>query len=234
VISPEVLIFLFFMLTDPKTIPAGRMARIAFALSVGIGSVLLMAPQTTEWGTKVGLLASLVIICAIRPVFDRYLPEARSEADRPGPFVARLMGSGAAGATVLRSAARLGLAGAFVLVLGAGIVLAGTPARGIAGASSIVYLDAPPTIDPASLPMVAIDPGVTSWNAERVKQEAPGLALTLAQNLEVENLAALRGDASLLTSVDHGDRLKETTAAIAAAQASGRTTIRTTRSTRCS
>ena len=68
------------------------------------------------------------------------------------------MGSGVAGATVLRSAARLGLAGAFVLVLGAGIVLAGTPARGIAGASSVVYLDAPPTVDPASLPTVAIDP----------------------------------------------------------------------------
>ena len=225
VISPEVLIFLFFMLTDPKTIPAGRVARIAFAISVGIGSVLLMAPQTTEWGTKVGLLASLVIMCAIRPVFDRYLPEARSEADLPGPFLSRLLGSGVAGATALRSAARLGLAGAFVLVLGAGIVLAGTPARGIAGASSVVYLDAPPAIDPASLPTVAIDPDVTSWNAERVKREAPGLALTLAQNLEVENLAAMRGDASLLTSVDHGDRLKEMTAAIAAARASGRTTI---------
>ena len=45
VISPEVLIFLFFMLTDPKTIPAGRVARIVFALSVGLGSVLLIAPD---------------------------------------------------------------------------------------------------------------------------------------------------------------------------------------------
>ena len=35
----------------------------------------------------------------------------------------------------------------------------------------------------------------------------------------------MRGDASLLTSVDHGDRLKEMTAAMTAARASGRTTI---------
>ncbi|MFN8519541.1 MAG: hypothetical protein U0667_09200 [Chloroflexota bacterium] len=35
VTSPEVLIFLFFMITDPKTIPSGHVARIAFAVSVG-------------------------------------------------------------------------------------------------------------------------------------------------------------------------------------------------------
>ena len=32
VTSPEVLIFLFFMLTDPKTVPPGRVGRIVFAL----------------------------------------------------------------------------------------------------------------------------------------------------------------------------------------------------------
>jgi len=225
VISPEVLIFLFFMLTDPKTIPAGRVARIAFALSVGVLSTLLMAPQTTEWGTKVGLLASLVILCALRPIFDRYLPEATSEADRPGPFLGGLLGRGPAGTSVRRSAGRVVLAAGAVLVLGVGIVLAGTPAREVGDSPGVVYLDAPPVVDPSSLPTVTIDPGITSWNVERVTGQAPGLALTLAQNLEVENLAALRGDPGLLASVDHGDRLKETTAAIAAAQASGRTEI---------
>ena len=33
VTSPEVLIFLFFMLTDPKTVPAGRVGRVVFASS---------------------------------------------------------------------------------------------------------------------------------------------------------------------------------------------------------
>lgn len=36
--SPEILIFLFFMITDPRTIPAGRGARVAFAGSLGLFS----------------------------------------------------------------------------------------------------------------------------------------------------------------------------------------------------
>ena len=33
VTSPEVLIFLFFMITDPKTVPAGRVGRVAFGVA---------------------------------------------------------------------------------------------------------------------------------------------------------------------------------------------------------
>ena len=68
--SPEVLIFLFFMITDPKTIPAGQVGRVVFGVLVAVTGVLLMAPQTDEFGTKVGLLASLVLVCAARPVLD--------------------------------------------------------------------------------------------------------------------------------------------------------------------
>ena len=49
VTSPEVLIFLFFMITDPRTVPAGRVARIAFGIAVGITSTLLLAPQGPRW-----------------------------------------------------------------------------------------------------------------------------------------------------------------------------------------
>src|SRR6185369_8152958 len=35
VTSPEVLVFLFFMITDPKTVPAGRVGRVAFGALVG-------------------------------------------------------------------------------------------------------------------------------------------------------------------------------------------------------
>ncbi|MGZ8755390.1 MAG: hypothetical protein ACXW15_09395, partial [Acidimicrobiia bacterium] len=59
VTSPEVLIFLFFMITDPKTIPRGRAARVVFAVGIATLSVLLIAPQTNEFGAKVGLLAGL-------------------------------------------------------------------------------------------------------------------------------------------------------------------------------
>ncbi len=90
VTSPEVLIFLFFMITDPKTVPAGRVGRIAFGFLVAMASTLLMAPQTNEFGTKVALLAGLVVMCAVRPLLDRVLPEPRSSADEIGPFASRL------------------------------------------------------------------------------------------------------------------------------------------------
>src|SRR4026207_617605 len=62
VTSPEVLIFLFFTITDPRTIPAGNVGRIAFGILTGVVSTLLMAPQANEFGTKVGLLAGLVVV----------------------------------------------------------------------------------------------------------------------------------------------------------------------------
>ena len=69
------MIFLFFMITDPKTVPSGRVGRVVFGVLVAVTSALLMAPQTDEWGTKVGLLAGLVVICAARPLVDRFVPE---------------------------------------------------------------------------------------------------------------------------------------------------------------
>ncbi|HEY4189281.1 MAG TPA: hypothetical protein VGM28_02585 [Candidatus Limnocylindrales bacterium] len=224
--SPEVLIFLFFMLTDPKTIPSGNVARIAFAASVGITSTLFIAPQTTEFGAKVGLLASLVAMCVFRPVFDRFLPAPRSELDRVVPYARHLAGIGAAGANPLRKAAPGALAVVALVAFGAGIVLAGTPARSIAGSSdSVVYLDPTLRVDPASIPSVSIDPSVTSWDVDRVRQQAAGLALTLARNLAAEDEVLLHGDASLLPAIDHGDRLKELQGAFDQARATGRTTI---------
>ena len=224
--SPEVLIFLFFMLTDPKTIPAGAVARIAFAVSVGITSTLFIAPTTTEWWAKVGLLGSLVAMCALRPVFERVFPAPRSELDRPVPYVRRLTGIGAAGPRSLRPLVSGAIAVFALVAFGIGIVLAGTPARTIAGSSeSVVYLDPSLRIEPGSMPEVTIDSAVTSWNADRVRAEAPGLALTLARNLAAENAALLRGDASLLPAFDHGDRLKELQTRVDAAKASGTTMI---------
>ena len=83
VTSPEVLIFLFFMITDPKTVPAGSVGRVVFGVLVAVTSVLLMAPQTDEFGTKVGLLAGLVVVCALRPVLDRFLPRRAHRRGRP-------------------------------------------------------------------------------------------------------------------------------------------------------
>ena len=132
VTSPEVMIFLFFMITDPKTVPLGQVGRVMFGLLVAIACVLLMAPQTDEWWTKVGLLSGLVLVCAIRPLLDRAVPEPKSAADDLRTFA---VAPGLAGAA---------LAVGTILLVGAGIVLAGTPARGVVVRDSEASLDGCP------------------------------------------------------------------------------------------
>src|SRR5712691_9766859 len=73
VTSPEVLVFLFFMITDPKTAPRGSRARLVYAVSLGLLGALLIAPTTSEFASKVALLGSLAIVCLALPVL-RALP----------------------------------------------------------------------------------------------------------------------------------------------------------------
>src|SRR5262245_7219404 len=68
VFSPEILVFLFFMITDPKTIPASGLGRRVYAVGIGLLAVLLIAPQTTEFATKVAVLGALAIVCLLRPI----------------------------------------------------------------------------------------------------------------------------------------------------------------------
>jgi Na+-translocating ferredoxin:NAD+ oxidoreductase RnfD subunit len=226
VTSPEVLIFLFFMITDPKTVPVGRVGRVVFAFLVGALSVLLMAPQTDEWGTKVGLLSSLVIVCAARPILDRLVPEPRSAADDLRAFGSRLATGGRAGVGVLGKAARVGLIVVAFLALGAGIVLAGTPARGTAAANTAEILDrVPHQVDPATFPAITVDRDVSDWDHAIAGEGAQDIVLTLAENLELENEALLRRDASILPAVDHGDRLAEMQGRLQDAETGAGTTI---------
>ncbi|HEX2427486.1 MAG TPA: FG-GAP-like repeat-containing protein, partial [Gaiellaceae bacterium] len=121
VTSPEILVFLFFMITDPKTIPNGRVARLVYAVGVGLLATLLIAPQTTEYATKVAVLTALALVCAARPLLERLLPEAGSSQDRPsvwGRGLARRGRVATGGLALAGAAAFAGL-----------VVLAGIPAR---------------------------------------------------------------------------------------------------------
>ena len=227
VTSPEVMIFLFFMITDPKTIPAGHVGRLLFGLLVGVACTLLMAPQVDEWGTKVGLLTGLVLVCAARPVLDRIAPEPRSAGDDLPRFAARIATGGVADASVARGAARIGLIGVAVLVVGAGIVVAGSPARGPVPIDPTAVLGrVPHQVDPATFPAITVEPDVTSWNHEISGSGAREILLTLAENLELENQALLLADETILAVVDHGDRLEEMRARLHAAERTGQATIR--------
>jgi hypothetical protein len=66
--SPELLVFLFFMITDPRTAPAGRAARVGYGAAVALVAALLAAPMRTEFATKVAVLDGLVIACGLLPL----------------------------------------------------------------------------------------------------------------------------------------------------------------------
>jgi Na+-translocating ferredoxin:NAD+ oxidoreductase RnfD subunit len=213
VTSPEVLIFLFFMITDPKTVPTGQVGRVAFGVLVAIVSTLLMAPQTDEFGTKVALLSGLVVMCAVRPLLDRLVPEPKSGADDLRRFIRRLS---------LRTPLRAAAAALVVLALGGGIVLAGTPARGQVFANSSEILGRLPTqVDPSTLPAVTIGQDVADFDPTLASGGMTAVVVTLAQNLEFENQALLRRDGAILLAVDHGDRLLEMQQRLSAVQAGG-------------
>ena len=224
VTSPEVMIFMLFMITDPKTLPPGRVGRAMFGLLVALVSTLLMAAQTQEFWTKVALLGGLVVVCAGRFILERLVPEPRSAADHVGRFVKRL--ATGAGAGIGRSFVRVALIGVAVVAFGAGIVVAGAPARGVIVAQAIdVTGRLPVDINPATLPAITVEQGVLDWNHEIVGSVAQQLVVTLAENLELENQALLHADATLLTAVDHGDRLLEMQGRLKDAVATGQTVI---------
>ena len=120
VTSPEILIFLFFMITDPMTIPKGRVARVVYSVCVGLLATLLIAPQTTEFATKVAVLSALALVCAARPLLERLLPAPGSPEDRALAWGRGLMRHGwvSTGALALAAAGFAGL-----------VVVAGIPAR---------------------------------------------------------------------------------------------------------
>jgi Na+-translocating ferredoxin:NAD+ oxidoreductase RnfD subunit len=73
VTSPEVLVFLFFMITDPRTAPAGLRARVVYGLALGVLAGALIAPTTSEFAAKVALLSTLAIVCVAQVVL-RHVP----------------------------------------------------------------------------------------------------------------------------------------------------------------
>jgi hypothetical protein len=191
--SPEVLIFLFFMITDPKTIPEGGAARVAFAICLALVCVLLIAPHTTEFGAKVGLLGGLVVLTPLRLFVDRMLSRdpAGTLASPPGIAAARLFARGA-------------LLGAAAVAVGVGIVAAGAPARDTARAATTDTVTPAVDIDPSLLPPVTVTADARAINADI---DSDALAVFLAEALAIEADALLTGDTSLLRAADDGERL---------------------------
>ena len=218
VTSPEVFIYAFFMVTDPPTVPTGRVARIVFAMCAAVSATLLMAPQTDEFGTKVALLGGLTILLLAHPIFDVLLPEKGSAQDTLKGFAGKLVTGGRPG--VLRPAGSFGVMVLVLAIIGAGVVFAGTPARTAAAPDMSELLNGQQPVNPETLPAITVNQSVKDWDHE-IADSAPDLLVTLAQNLQIENQALLKSDGKLLTAVDHGDRLKEMQTRLADDAASG-------------
>lgn len=216
VTSPEILIFLFFMITDPKTIPSGRSSRVVFAATLALVTTLLIAPQTVEYGAKVGLLASLALWSPLRGVFARYFPDADTTHTGVGALLNRV------GALPSRTALGRGMAIGVVLVVAAtGIVIAGVPARDQAVAAVETVSELPVEIDPSTLPEVAVDDSVRRLDVTVDDRFVDLLAVTLAENLAIEGEAIRTADGSLLGLADGAERLDRMQAALDAAIATG-------------
>jgi hypothetical protein len=173
VTSPEILIFLFFMITDPMTIPKGRVARVVYAVCVGLLATLLIGPQTTEYATKVSVLAALAVVCAARPLLERLLPAAGSPEDRAWAWARGLTRRGrvATAGLALGAAAFAGL-----------VVVAGIPAR--EGAATVGSL-------PGGEPLPQVTVTATDGVSSRVDS---GTANRIARDVVLD----LRADADAL------------------------------------
>jgi Na+-translocating ferredoxin:NAD+ oxidoreductase RnfD subunit/Flp pilus assembly pilin Flp len=73
VTSPELLVFTFFMISDPRTAPRGQDARIVYGVAIALLASGLLVLQPSEFGVKLAILAALTAVCALVPVMDRVL-----------------------------------------------------------------------------------------------------------------------------------------------------------------
>ena len=87
-LSPELLIFVFFMITDPQTAPKSPLARKIYAAATAVVAAGLILIQTTEFGIKVAILSSLLLTCALVPPFERlatWIQDRRAGVSPPRP-----------------------------------------------------------------------------------------------------------------------------------------------------
>jgi Na+-translocating ferredoxin:NAD+ oxidoreductase RnfD subunit len=95
VTSPELLIFVFFMMSDPATAPKDSAGRMIYGAATALLAAGLIYFQPTEFGIKVAILASLTGVCGLVPFIERATRRARDRSDdlreRPeAPLFSRL------------------------------------------------------------------------------------------------------------------------------------------------
>lgn len=232
VTSPELLIFAFFMMPDPRTVPDGQGSRFVFGVLVALIAVLLVGPTALEFWTKTAILASLVIACGLRFALVRLL-EPLDEGG--GLYAVRRLGFVAPA-----------MFGVFLLLAGALPVAAEISTYGpepVAGAldgsrpsvslqvgsgpaigdwlSSSAVAGLPPQGKPSpgsatarlwvmpAIPSVSIAPNVMSFDSNMNQQRATKMGHDAVLDLIIESEARRSHDLKLAESGATGDGLKE-------------------------
>jgi len=66
--SPELFIFVFFMMSDPQTAPRSQLGRVGYGVATAVVAAGLLFFQTTEFGVKLAILSALTVVCAAMPL----------------------------------------------------------------------------------------------------------------------------------------------------------------------
>jgi len=78
------ILFAFFMISDPKTTPDGSIARAAFS----VGAALIAYALTYHFYIQDGLFYALAIMCLIRPTMEFFNPAPHYQwGDHPTPII---------------------------------------------------------------------------------------------------------------------------------------------------
>jgi hypothetical protein len=192
VTSPEILVFLFFMITDPKTIPRGQRARVLYGVAIGLLAVLLIAPAPTEYWSKVAVLGALALVCLVRGLWLLLSPAVEFRRSR------------------------LAAAGVATLALyGGALYVAGMPARSSAATGGFRYSGPLPAI--TILPSKGVDAKLGERAARRIVRDLMG-ELSTSQRLRVTRVSvwlepgAGQGGSAPVVKISPGGETVELTA----------------------
>ena len=87
-LSPEVLVFVFFMISDPQTAPRPPVGRLIYGAATALVAAGLLSFQPTEFGIKVAILSSLTVVCALVPFIENTTRRIEERRLAPGTSAA--------------------------------------------------------------------------------------------------------------------------------------------------
>lgn len=88
-LSPEVLVFVFFMISDPRTTPEVPGERIFHGALTALIALAFITFQPTEYGVKLALLASLTLGCSVSGLRQVLSTRRQPRPDEAPPRVHR-------------------------------------------------------------------------------------------------------------------------------------------------